>query len=229
MRLRLRFTKLGKIRFLGHRDLARCWERAIRRAELPIAYSEGFSPRPKVHFGLALPTGAASIAEYLDIDLREPIDITGLASTLSEMLPVGVDVTAVSVVERSATALQAAVTSVTWEFGLTGVDAAQAADLVAELLARTEVPLTIERKGKRITEDVRRGGRGARTADPGDGGATPVVAPRRGAGRARRQRTTEPGRPMGVPARTMDHDRWTPWRAACRHRAVRTPGDSRGR
>ncbi|HMT60250.1 MAG TPA: TIGR03936 family radical SAM-associated protein [Microthrixaceae bacterium] len=155
MRLRLRFTKLGKIRFLGHRDLARCWERAIRRAELPIAYSEGVSPRPKVHFGLALPTGAASIAEYLDIDLREPIDITGLAPTLSEMLPVGVDVTAVSVVERSATALQAAVTSVTWEFGLTGVDAAQAADLVAELLARTEVPLTIERKGKRITEDVR--------------------------------------------------------------------------
>ena len=66
MRVRLRFTKLGKLRFLGHRDLARCWERAIRKAELPIAYSEGFSPRPRMHFGLALPTGCESEAEYGD-------------------------------------------------------------------------------------------------------------------------------------------------------------------
>ena len=60
MRLRVRYTKLGKVRFISHRDTARAWERAIRRAELPVAYTEGFSPRPKVHFGLALSNGHES-------------------------------------------------------------------------------------------------------------------------------------------------------------------------
>ncbi|MDZ7732520.1 MAG: TIGR03936 family radical SAM-associated protein [Acidimicrobiia bacterium] len=69
MRVRLRYTKLGRVRFIGHRDVARVWERAWRKARLPIAYSEGFSPRPKMHFGLALSTGYESWAEYVDIDL----------------------------------------------------------------------------------------------------------------------------------------------------------------
>ena len=74
MRLRIRFTKHGKVRFTSHRDIARIWERAVRRAELPIAYTEGFSPRPKMHFGLALSTGHESDAEYLDIDLDVQAD-----------------------------------------------------------------------------------------------------------------------------------------------------------
>ena len=71
-KLRLRATKLGKIRFTSHRDMARVWERALRRAELPVASSQGFTPRPRISFGLALPTGAESIAEYVDIDSIEP-------------------------------------------------------------------------------------------------------------------------------------------------------------
>ena len=66
MRIRVRFAKVGKVRWTSHRDLARIWERAIRRVGLPVAYSQGFSPRPKVHFGLALSTGHESLAEYLD-------------------------------------------------------------------------------------------------------------------------------------------------------------------
>ena len=58
MRIRFRFSKLGKIRFTSQRDVARMWERALRRAGLPLAYTEGFSPRPQLSFGLALPTGA---------------------------------------------------------------------------------------------------------------------------------------------------------------------------
>ena len=57
MRIRLRFRKQGKVRFTSHRDVARMWERALRRLQLPVAYTEGFSPRPKLSFGLALPTG----------------------------------------------------------------------------------------------------------------------------------------------------------------------------
>ena len=56
-RYRIRFSKLGKIRFTSHRDVARMWERALRRATLPVAYTEGFSPHPKLSFGLALSTG----------------------------------------------------------------------------------------------------------------------------------------------------------------------------
>ena len=70
MRLRVRFTKLGKVRYTSHRDVARIWERAIRRVGLPVVYTEGFSPRPKVSFGLALPTGYESVGEYLDISVH---------------------------------------------------------------------------------------------------------------------------------------------------------------
>jgi len=82
MRIRFRYSKLGKIRFTSQRDVARMWERAIRRAHLPIAYTEGFSPRPQLSFGLALPTGAESLAEYLDMALDperaadEGVDLT---------------------------------------------------------------------------------------------------------------------------------------------------------
>src|SRR5437868_14736650 len=113
MRVRLRFQKLGKVRWTSHRDVARMWERACRRVQLPLAYTEGFSPRPKMHFGLALPTGAESVAEYLDIDLAADasvvenckVDIAGLPALLSPALPAGVDVTAVVVVYALASSL----------------------------------------------------------------------------------------------------------------------------
>lgn len=155
MKVRLRFTKLGKIRFLGHRDLARCWERAIRRAGLPIAYSEGFSPRPKMHYGLALPVGAESHAEYMDIDLSVDIDLGDLAELLGDGMPVGVEVTGVAEVPSNAEALQAVVDRCTWEFELTCTTVDEVARNVRELMERDDVPLTFERKGKALTENVR--------------------------------------------------------------------------
>ena len=69
--MRFRFTKTGKIRFTSHRDVARMWERAIRRSRLPMAFSQGFNPHPLLSFGLALPTGCESNGEYLDARLEE--------------------------------------------------------------------------------------------------------------------------------------------------------------
>lgn len=155
MRVRLRFTKIGKIRFLGHRDLARCWERAIRRAELPIAYTEGFHPRPKVHYGLALPTGSESTAEYIDLDLTSDVELSGIDKLLSDGLPVGVDITGVAEVPFNALALQAVVDHCRWEFEIVGSDLPSAVSAAETLLAREEVPLTFERKGKAITENIR--------------------------------------------------------------------------
>ena len=73
--VRLRYTKLGKIRWICHRDVARALERAFRVAQLPLAFTEGFSPRPKVSFGLALSTGHESDAEYVDLVFAEDVDL----------------------------------------------------------------------------------------------------------------------------------------------------------
>lgn len=154
-RIRLRYTKLGKIRFLSHRDVASVWERVIRRARLPIAYSEGFSPRPRMHFGLALSVAHESIDEYIDIDLRDEVSLDGLADQLSELLPNGIDVLAVAEIPRSAESLQGEVDQVTWQFTLPGVSTAELTGRVTEWLARETVDVSIIRKGKPTTADVR--------------------------------------------------------------------------
>jgi radical SAM-linked protein len=158
MRLRIRFTKLGKVRFLGHRDLARIWERTLRRAELSVAYSEGFSPRPKLSFGLALSTGYESDGEYLDVDLAPsapPPQLAALPGRLSSLLPEGIDATAVCEVSRSEPSLQQAVTSCSWLIDVVDVTVAEAAETVDRALAAPHLMHTRERKGKAVTDDLR--------------------------------------------------------------------------
>lgn len=169
MKIRIAFDKHGKIRFTSHRDVARIWERTLRRASLPVAYSEGFSPRPKLSFGLALSTGHESEAEYLDVDLdserlqaeagpggvAEDLDLDALAADLTERLPVGMNVTAVRLIDRSTTSLQQAVTSCTWQIDVVDVDAETVAGAVARALAADEIVVTRERKGKEVTDDLR--------------------------------------------------------------------------
>lgn len=73
-RIRLRYTKRGRLRFTSHRDFQRAFERALRRAEVPMAYSAGFTPHPKVSYANAAPTGTGSEAEYLEIALTQTRD-----------------------------------------------------------------------------------------------------------------------------------------------------------
>lgn len=160
MRVRLRWSKHGKIRFCGHRDAARIWERAVRRAELPVAYSQGFSPRPRISFGLALATGQESVAEYLDVDLRvSPEEIFGWAACmperLSAALPDGMAVTDACPLRPGAASLQEAVTSCTWEFALAETDAAFAGGWAERVRSAESLPLQRERKGRTTTSDVR--------------------------------------------------------------------------
>jgi len=157
MKLRLRYAKQGKIRFTSHRDTARIWERAMRRAGLPVATSTGFTPRPRLSFGLALPTGAESVAEYLDVELLDGAvtedDLAGLPARLDEVLPVGFRVLLAATLPPGSGSLQDAVTSVTWELSApAGVDVAAAA---TRLLAADRLPLERERKGERRVDDVR--------------------------------------------------------------------------
>ena len=160
MRLRIRYSKKGKVRFISHRDVARIWERALRRVGVAVAYSQGFSPRPKLSFGLALSTGHESEAEFLDLELSdEDGDWTAvrgvdLAARLTAALPVGLDVVAVAPVEKG-DSLQQAVTSCTWAIEVDDVDREYMDAWVAGVLSREEIVVERERKGKPVVEDLR--------------------------------------------------------------------------
>ncbi len=91
-RMRIRYAKRGPLRFSSHRDFQRALERALRRARVPMAYSAGFSPHPKVSYANAAPTGAASEAEYVEIALVRACDPDALRDELDAALPPGLDV-----------------------------------------------------------------------------------------------------------------------------------------
>jgi radical SAM-linked protein len=138
--------------------VARIWERALRRAELPIAYTEGFSPRPKLSFGLALSTGYESYGEYLDVALREELGdvaIHELPRRLAPALPEGIEVQAVAALPVGTTSLQQAVTSCTWHIDVGAALRSTIATAVAGALAAPELVVTRVRKGQSVTDDVR--------------------------------------------------------------------------
>jgi radical SAM-linked protein len=151
--VRLRYTKRGKVRWISHRDVARAMERAFRITQLPLAFSQGFSPHPLVSFGLALATGNESDAEYLDLVLAETIDLDALGASLSEALPEGIEVTGAAALVDRAPALQEAVTAVSWQIEIEPT--ADASERIAAGLAAPTLVTTRHRKGREVTEDVR--------------------------------------------------------------------------
>jgi radical SAM-linked protein len=158
--VRLRYTKLGKVRWISHRDVARALERAFRIAQLPLAFSEGFSPRPRVSFGLALSTGHESDAEYVDLVLAEAVDLDELPSRLDAGLPEGIAIVGAVALADRAPALQEAVTCVERRVDvahgdLTEVDPARLRERVDAALAQPALEATRHRKGRDVVEDVR--------------------------------------------------------------------------
>lgn len=163
--LRVRFAKVGKVRWTSHRDVARMWERALRRAGLPVAYSGGFSPHPLLSFGLALPTGCESVAEYVDVALDPAASVddvvawsatvaADLASSLAGGLPEGMAVMAATGLLPGEPSLQQAVTACTWEIPVPR-PADEVTRQVTAALAAAELPVVRERKGRSQTEDLR--------------------------------------------------------------------------
>ena len=155
MKQRVRFAKRGKVRFLSHRDLARVWERALRRAGIRVAYSEGFSPRPRLSFGLALSTGYESLGEYLDIDLADDLDPDELVALVNPSLPTGMEAQAAIRIPPGTESLQQAVTSSSWQIEIAGVDGDLVEQAVARALAAETLPIVVERKGSETDLDAR--------------------------------------------------------------------------
>ena len=115
MRIQITFSKQGALRYTGHLDLHKLWERAARRAELPLAYSQGFHPQPRMNIAAALPLGFSSTCEVLDLRLERDIELDSLPDQLNATLPPGIHVSAVAQVDERAPALQTQVLSAEYE------------------------------------------------------------------------------------------------------------------
>lgn len=147
MRVRITFSKQGPLRFIGHLDLHRLWERAMRRAGLPIAYSQGFHPQPKISLAAALPLGFSSRGEVLDVRLNEELTVTDISTRLQESLPPDIKIIDVQSVDERLPALQTQVLSAAYNVHLTeAIDGSELTRRV-ETLMNSE-SLLRERRGK---------------------------------------------------------------------------------
>ena len=135
--LRVRYAKRGRARFTSHRDFGRAFERALRRATVPMAYTSGFSPHPRISYPNASPTGAASEAEYLEIGLAVACDPHKVRDALDAALPPGLDVVEVSVARPGALAEE--LTGSRWQVDLTGLSTATLQTARDEFLAKDVV------------------------------------------------------------------------------------------
>ena len=136
-RLIVRYAKRSRMRFASHRDIARAVERGVRRARLPIAYSAGFTPHPKISYAGAAPTGTASEAEYLEISLTAVCAVSDVRDQLNAALPDGIDV--IDVTEEASSLGAMTFEASGWEVALPGVGRDEAATAAETFLAQDSV------------------------------------------------------------------------------------------
>src|SRR5262245_18542478 len=132
-RLTIRYAKRGRMRFASHRDVARAMERGVRRAGIPVAYSAGFSPHPRISYSGGAPTGSASDAEYLEVAVTRRCEPDDGGRRRDAALPDGIDV--IEVVEAAGAAGGPRLESSEWRVTWPGVAPAAAATAVRAFLA----------------------------------------------------------------------------------------------
>ena len=147
MRVRITFSKTGALRYIGHLDLNTIWERAARRAGLPLAYTQGFHPQPKMTFASALPLGFSSRCEVMDMRFNQEIDLTSLPMQLQDVMPSGIGIINVQSVDEHEPPLQTQIVSAEYEVALTeAVNEAELKRKMDEVMASPSLPR--ERRGK---------------------------------------------------------------------------------
>jgi len=155
-RLRIKYTRGQEIKYISHLDLMRLWERALRRASIPVAYSEGFNPRPRLSFGLPLAVGITSDAELLDIFLEQRISPYHLTVNISKQLPSGVSVAGVQEIGLKVASLQSQATLAEYTVVVnTDKPREQIQSTVQDFLKRKHVNWQHKRDGKIKEYDIR--------------------------------------------------------------------------
>ncbi len=153
-RIRFTFEKRGEMRFLGHLEMMHAFERAARRSRIPLAFSRGFSPKPRLQFALSLPLGVEALSEWGDLDLLSSVPPQEAADRLNASLPRGLRVTGAWKVPLDSASLNSRVTATHWRARfpapVPGLE-----DRCASLLARDSIPVTREKDGKTRTLELR--------------------------------------------------------------------------
>ena len=143
MRIWIKFAKDQPLQFLSHLDLLRLWQRALRRACLPVQYSQGFNPHPKISFAAALPVGVTSEAEYTDIHFAQKITDVEI-DKLQSVLPQGLQIKGWRPVPAAAKTLMAMVGAQRWQVTIESAAAVQTS--LEQLLQAAELPVQRQRK-----------------------------------------------------------------------------------
>lgn len=149
----MRYAKRGRLRFSSTRDFQRALERAVRRAGVPMAFSAGFHPHPRISYANAAPTGAASEAEYFQLQLTQQCDLEALRAALDESLPQ--DMAVLRVVEAAPGALADLLQASVWQLDFEGVTLETITDAVATFMDRAELLVTRMTKSGAREFDVR--------------------------------------------------------------------------
>lgn len=155
-RLRITFSKGEEIKYISHLDLMRAWERVLRRARIPLAYSQGFNPRPRLFFASALPLGFTGRAEMLDVILEQHMDLREFASRVRERLPIGLGLEGIAEVPIALPALSSQVVAAEYTVMVESQDAPHEMQARLErLLAASSIPRRRERPGGAHEYDLR--------------------------------------------------------------------------
>lgn len=150
-RIRLRYGKAGRLRFASHRDFQRALERAVRRADLPVAMSGGFNPHPRISYANAAPTGAASEAEYVEVGLARALPVGEVVAAVRAGLPDGFAV--LGGAESPGGPLAGVLSASRWRIELPGRSRDEIEEAVTRL-ERAPEPVTVTRLTKSGTRDI---------------------------------------------------------------------------
>ena len=149
-RMRVTFATDDTVKYVGHLDMARAWERAIRRARLSLAYSQGFNPQARLHFAAALAVGFTGQAELIDVFLDAEVEPAGFLLQLAPALPTGIRLTGAAAVPRELPSLQAAISGARYRVELETAEADEVfASRLAAFMARPEA-WRERRRGKEV-------------------------------------------------------------------------------
>lgn len=154
-RLRAVYRKVNDTRFISHLDLTSALNRAVRRAGLPVAYTEGFSPRPRTAFGPPLPLFVEGERELADIELVERVEPELFIARVNEVLPAGIQLLDGRYVSMKAPSITAAILQASYRVELKEGSWSLTPASVEDLLAATEVSITKESKGVKKVVDIR--------------------------------------------------------------------------
>ena len=144
----VKYTKGEKARFISHLDLLRAMDRAMRRAGIPIAYSQGFNPHPKLSFATPLSVGIVSYGDYLEMELTEELSTEEIINKMNQKLPVGIEILGIKKLDGKKPTLGAIVEAATYKVEINN----ELEQKIKETLDKKEI--IIERTNKKGTKSV---------------------------------------------------------------------------